>query len=245
VRGFVFDSAVKAGGAKAHAYAPLAANITVGASNWSVASGAQFGEYFRPLAPGRHVVRASCAGYAPAEVEVEVPQDGSGTVANFMLHRLSRPADEQQQQQQGGAQQGQQAQPQEQRQEQPKQQEAQEGAGAAAPGPQDSGSSSRQGGNAAPGEDAAGQQQQQQHGHLTGPSQTFGHGLGVGLLVALAVVVALAAAVAYRYHLSRQQQQQQQSPEIGLGRLSPARLPLSSRPESAPPGLLMSHKPLL
>jgi hypothetical protein len=239
VHGFILDSASQGGGAKAHAYAPLVANVTVAGSNWSVASGRQFGEYFRPLAPGKHLVRVSCAGYSPGEAEVVVPGDGSGTVANFMLRRLSSAEAGEQQAaqgqegsgQDGGAAGGGGAAP--------------EDATAAALGGKGSGGGSRSGSTAAGGEAAQQQQQQQQQpGHLVGPSQIFGTGLGAGLVV-LAVVVAVAAVAGYRHYvLTRQPQQQQLAPSTGPGpRLSPSRLGRSS--ESASLQLPVSHKPLM
>lgn len=43
------------------------------------------GFYARPLTAGTHTVVATAPGYAPAEVVVTVPEDGSGVVANFSL----------------------------------------------------------------------------------------------------------------------------------------------------------------
>ncbi|KAK2077281.1 hypothetical protein QBZ16_004915 [Prototheca wickerhamii] len=45
------------------------------------------GTFFRPLAPGKHKVRASAPGYASSVVDVEVPVDGKGAYVEIMLSK--------------------------------------------------------------------------------------------------------------------------------------------------------------
>ena len=46
-----------------------------------------FGTFFRPLAPGKHKVRASAPGYASSVVDVEVPADGKGAYVEIVLSK--------------------------------------------------------------------------------------------------------------------------------------------------------------
>lgn len=48
----------------------------------------QFGDYYRPLAPGTYSVTVSKRGYAPASAEVTVPEDGSGVHKDWVLEPL-------------------------------------------------------------------------------------------------------------------------------------------------------------
>ena len=50
----------------------------------------QHGFYARPLAPGSYTLVASAPGSVPAEVDVTVPADGSGAVANFTLKKAPK-----------------------------------------------------------------------------------------------------------------------------------------------------------
>jgi hypothetical protein len=46
-----------------------------------------FGDFYRPLAPGRYTVTVSKAGFKPLSVNLTVPEDGSGAQRHFVLAR--------------------------------------------------------------------------------------------------------------------------------------------------------------
>ena len=45
----------------------------------------KFGDYYRPLAPGRYTVVVSCEGYKPLSINLTIPEDGSGAQRHFLL----------------------------------------------------------------------------------------------------------------------------------------------------------------
>eukprot|EP00884_Botryococcus_braunii_P009660 jgi/Botrbrau1/18696/Bobra.0386s0022.1 len=87
VRGFVREAGREGEGA-----GPLPASVEVVGINFSIPASAQFGDFYRPLAPGRWTLRASMPGYRSEEVAVQVPEDGQGAVHNFTLHKLASTA---------------------------------------------------------------------------------------------------------------------------------------------------------
>lgn len=75
-------------GARGAELAPLGnATITVEGISTVTASRDKFGDYYRPLAPGRYMVMVSKDGYKPFSVNLTVPADGSGAQRHFVLAR--------------------------------------------------------------------------------------------------------------------------------------------------------------
>jgi hypothetical protein len=64
---------------------PVVANVSVEGVDFSVHSGWQHGDYYRPLAPGRYTLVVRSEGYMPSRSNVTVPENGSGVVRNFVL----------------------------------------------------------------------------------------------------------------------------------------------------------------
>lgn len=44
----------------------------------------------RPLAPGVYLVTATAEGYQPRSAQIQIPEDGSGRIHNFVLERLAK-----------------------------------------------------------------------------------------------------------------------------------------------------------
>ena len=64
---------------------PLLAHISVEGITHSIKSGADFGNFYRPLAPGKWTVTASLPGHGNSSVPITIPEDGSGVVLEFQL----------------------------------------------------------------------------------------------------------------------------------------------------------------
>jgi len=87
LRGFV----KKAGIGNGTSNSPLReATISVRGTKWTVTSGRQFGDYYRPLAPGTYVVQVTKSGYKSSAATITVPADGRGVTHNFELMKLKR-----------------------------------------------------------------------------------------------------------------------------------------------------------
>ena len=66
--------------------APLGgANVSVAGIDWTLQSGDTFGNFYRPLAPGRYTVTVRKTGYKPAQATVTVPTSGAGVARTFAL----------------------------------------------------------------------------------------------------------------------------------------------------------------
>ncbi|KAL4531307.1 hypothetical protein Ndes2437A_g08645 [Nannochloris sp. 'desiccata'] len=66
---------------------PLKADIIVKGNARVSNSGAKFGDYYRPLAPGKYTITVKKAGYKSASVAVVVPRNGKGVIRNFVLKK--------------------------------------------------------------------------------------------------------------------------------------------------------------
>jgi carboxypeptidase D len=64
---------------------PVQASIVVKGNSKVYTSGTKFGDYYRPLAPGKYTITAKRAGYKPVTVSVVVPSTGKGVIQNFVL----------------------------------------------------------------------------------------------------------------------------------------------------------------
>ena len=53
------------------------------------ATGSEFGDFYRPLAPGTYQAQVAKEGYQTLVVNVTIPQDGSGSEQRFVLHKLA------------------------------------------------------------------------------------------------------------------------------------------------------------
>lgn len=67
---------------------PLEADIIVKGNARVSKSGAEFGEYYRPLAPGKYTITVKKAGYKSASVAVVVPKNGKGAIRKFVLKKI-------------------------------------------------------------------------------------------------------------------------------------------------------------
>lgn len=65
------------------------AGLSFDAVNRTTTADAAFGFFARPLAPGKHVVRAWAPGYASVEKAFEVPADGSGVWLDLVLEPVA------------------------------------------------------------------------------------------------------------------------------------------------------------
>ena len=83
------DSLRKDKGRELH---PVEANVTVEGIDFTVRSGWQHGDYYRPLAPGRYTLLVRREGYMPYRSNVTVPDSGAGVVRNFVLRQRPSPA---------------------------------------------------------------------------------------------------------------------------------------------------------
>lgn len=64
---------------------PLAATIAVVDISHNITAGREFGDYYRPLAPGTYTLMATMPGYHPSSATVQVPESGQGVVHDFLL----------------------------------------------------------------------------------------------------------------------------------------------------------------
>lgn len=65
---------------------PLSASISVEGIDHDVSTRAKFGDFYRPLAPGRYVVTAKADGYKSTSKTIRIPDElGEGAVYEFVL----------------------------------------------------------------------------------------------------------------------------------------------------------------
>lgn len=64
---------------------PVQANIIVEGSDMVVKSTAEFGDFYRPLAPGEYTVIVEKEGYNTIRTNVTVPKDGRGVIKHLTL----------------------------------------------------------------------------------------------------------------------------------------------------------------
>ena len=64
---------------------PVQADIVVNGIAKVTKSGAKFGDYYRPLAPGKYKLTVKKAGYKTTSATVVVPASGKGVIQNFVL----------------------------------------------------------------------------------------------------------------------------------------------------------------
>lgn len=64
---------------------PIEANVTIEGSDFVVKSHPVWGDYYRPLAPGKYTVVVRKEGYPTARSNITVPEDGKGVVRDFVL----------------------------------------------------------------------------------------------------------------------------------------------------------------
>jgi len=73
---------------------PVEANVTIEGSDFVVKSNSVFGDYYRPLAPGKYTVVVRREGYPTARSNITVPEDGTGAIRDFVLrHKRPSPVD--------------------------------------------------------------------------------------------------------------------------------------------------------
>lgn len=73
---------------------PVQANVTVEGSNMIVKSTVEFGDFYRPLAPGKYTITVQKEGYTTFRTNVTVPRDGRGVSKDFIL-RMRKPSEPQ------------------------------------------------------------------------------------------------------------------------------------------------------
>ena len=78
---------------KAKEVRPIEANVTIEGSNFVVKSSSAYGDYYRPLAPGKYTVVVRREGYPTARSNVTVPADGRGVVRDFVMREKKVNAD--------------------------------------------------------------------------------------------------------------------------------------------------------
>ena len=64
---------------------PIEANVTIEGSDFVVKSHPVWGDYYRPLAPGKYTVVVRKEGYPTARSNITVPEDGKGVIRDFVL----------------------------------------------------------------------------------------------------------------------------------------------------------------
>lgn len=64
---------------------PVVASITIEGSNFTVTTGSKYGNYYRPLAPGKYTVIVTSEGYSAMRANITVPSSGSGVKKDFVL----------------------------------------------------------------------------------------------------------------------------------------------------------------
>jgi carboxypeptidase D len=64
---------------------PVQAQIIVKGIAKTTKSGPTFGDYYRPLAPGKYTITVKKAGYKSSTASVVVPSTGKGVIRNFVL----------------------------------------------------------------------------------------------------------------------------------------------------------------
>ena len=70
---------------------PVEANVTIEGSDFVVKSNSVYGDFYRPLAPGKYTVVVRREGYPTARSNITVPEDGTGVIRDFVL-RQKRPS---------------------------------------------------------------------------------------------------------------------------------------------------------
>jgi hypothetical protein len=66
---------------------PVEANVTIEGSDFVVKSNSIYGDFYRPLAPGKYTVVVRREGYPTARSNITVPADGAGVIRDFVLRQ--------------------------------------------------------------------------------------------------------------------------------------------------------------